>query len=260
MLSQRSGLLSRTAVFSEPLAPWCGVAASVTLAGVDLLLAFITPEYNAISETISEMHGTDKAYSTIARLSLLAYCGLAVPFTLRALLLPEIGGPWVRFMAFGLWVHVVMGVITAAFQTDSLLVIIFGFTANDIHDGAGYVMYVAGIVGVVGAAMAMDHGPSTKWLHLVSVAVATVMITAGLIYATSVADEYTGVKERIGFAAYLLWVALMSLRIGAARPLRPLRLDCHPVSEDVPGRLSGHPKMRKEYLVRVLDWFNRYLA
>ena len=60
-------LLSRAAVSAEPLAPWCGIAASVTLAVVDLLLAVITPEYDAISETISEMHSVDMAYSTIAR-------------------------------------------------------------------------------------------------------------------------------------------------------------------------------------------------
>ncbi len=222
LTKQRAGiLLSRVAVSAEPIAPWCGVAASVTLVSVDLLLAFITPEYNAISETISAMHGINMAYSTIARLSLLVYCVLAVPFTLRALLLPEIGGPWVRFMAFGLWTHVVMGVVTAAFQDFSPREIIFGFNVNDIHDGAGYVMYVAGIVGVVGAAMAMNPSPSTNRLYSVSIVVATVMITTGFIYATSIADEHKGVEERIGFAAYLLWVALVSLRIGAARR-RPL--------------------------------------
>ena len=82
--TQPTSLLSRAAVSAEPLAPWCGVAASVTLAVVDLLLAVITPEYDAISETISEMHSVDMAYSTIARLSLLAYCALIVPFTIRA--------------------------------------------------------------------------------------------------------------------------------------------------------------------------------
>ena len=86
-------LLSRAAVSAEPLAPWCGVAASVTLAVVDLLLAVITPEYDAIGETISEMHSVDMAYSTIARLSLLAYCALAVPFTIRASHMPELSGP-----------------------------------------------------------------------------------------------------------------------------------------------------------------------
>ena len=220
---QRAGiLLSRVAVSAEPLAPWCGVAASVILAGVDLLLAFITPEYNAISETISDMHSADMAYSAIARLSLLAYCALAVPFTLRALLLPEICGPWIRFMAFGLWTHLIMGVIAAAFQTDSLQGVMFGLTANEIHDGAGYGMYVAGIMGVVGAAMAMNPSPSTNRLYSVSIVVAAVMISTGLIYASSIADEHKGVEERIGFAAYLLWVALVSLRIGAARRRRLL--------------------------------------
>ena len=49
--TSHSSLLSRAQVYAEPLAPWCGVAASITLAGVDLLLAVITPEYDAIGET-----------------------------------------------------------------------------------------------------------------------------------------------------------------------------------------------------------------
>ena len=228
-------LLSRAAVLAEPLAPWCGIAASVTLVGIDLLLVLITPEYNAIGETISEMHSVDMAYSTIGRLSLVAYCALAVPFTLRVLLLPEIRGPWVRFMAVGLWTHLVMGLIAAAFQSDSLIEIIYGLTANDIHDGAGYAMYVAGIVGVVGTVMAMDPGPSTKRLYSFSVVVAAVMIVTSLIYVTAIAETYmgpeediglaeayTGLGERIGFAAYLLWVVVMSLRIREARRFRLL--------------------------------------
>ncbi len=210
-------LFSRAAVWAEPLAPWCGVAASITLAGVDLLLAVVTPEYDAISETISEMHSVDMAYSTVARLSLLAYCALAVPFTLRVSLMPDLSGPWVRRMAFGLWLHIVMGVIAAAFQADSEWEVVFGLTANDIHDGSGHVFYVAGILGVVGAIMSMEDTPSTKRLYIVSVAAATVMCCVGLIFVTRVADQYSGVEERIGFAAYLLWLAIMSLRIRAAR-------------------------------------------
>ena len=161
-----ASLLTRAAVSAEPLAPWCGVAASVTLAVVDLLLAVITPEYDAIGETISEMHSVDMAYSTIARLSLLAYCALAVPFTIRASHMPELSGPWVRYMSYGLWLHIIMGVIAAAFQADSPDEVVFGLTANNLHDGAGHLFYVAGLTGVVGAVMAMTttrpRGDSTS--------------------------------------------------------------------------------------------------
>lgn len=212
-----STLLSRAAVSAEPLAPWCGVAASVTLAGVDLLLAGVTPEYDAIGETISEMHSVDMAYSTIARLSLLAYCALFIPFALRAPLMPEISGPWLRYIRLGLWVHVVMGVIAAAFQADSEWVVFLGLTANNIHDGSGHVFYIAGILVVVGVIMAMEDTPSTKRLYSISVYAATIMCCVGIIFVTRIADEFSGLEERIGFAAYLFWLAVMSLRIGAAR-------------------------------------------
>ena len=210
-------LLSRAAVSAEPLAPWCGVAASVTLASVDLLLAVITPEYDAIGETISEMHSVDMAYSTVARLSLLIYCALIVPFTIRASLMPDLSSPWVRYMSFGLWLHIIMGVIAAVFQADSPDEVLLGLTANNLHDGAGHIFYVAGLTGVVGAVMAMDDDPSTRRLFVVSVIVAFVMAQVGLVFVTRVADALTGLEERIGFAAYLLWVTMMSLRIRATR-------------------------------------------
>ena len=214
---QQPSLLSRAADYAEPLAPWCGVAASITLAGVDLLLAVITPEYDAIGETISEMHSVDMAYSTIARISVLAYCALVVPFALRAPLMPELSGPWMRRISFGLWVHIVMGVIAAAFQADSEWVVVLGLTANDIHDGSGHVFYIAGILVVVGTIMSMEDTPSTKRLYSISVFAAAIMCCVGLIFVTRIADEFSGLEERIGFAAYLFWLAVMSLRIGEAR-------------------------------------------
>ena len=210
-------LLSRAAVSAEPLAPWCGVAASVTLAAVDLLLAIITPEYDAIGETISEMHSVDMAYSTVARLSLLIYCALAVPFTIRASHMPELSSPWARYMSFGLWLHIIMGVIAAVFQADSPDEVLLGLTANNLHDGAGHLFYVAGLTGVIGAVMAMDDDPSTRRLFVVSVIVAFIMVQVGLVFVTRVADALTGLEERVGFAAYLLWVTMMSLRIRATR-------------------------------------------
>ena len=215
-------LLSRAAVSAEPLAPWCGIAASVTLAVVDLLLAVITPEYDAIGETISEMHSVDMAYSTIARLSLLAYCALAVPFAIRASHMPELSGPWVRYMSFGLWLHIIMGVIAAVFQADSPDEVLLGLTANNLHDGAGHIFYVAGLTGVVGAVMSIEDDPSTRRLYVISVIVAFVMAQVGLVFVTRVADALTGLEERIGFTAYLFWVTMMSLRIRATRRRMPL--------------------------------------
>ena len=43
------------------VAPWMGVVASIELAGIDLLLAFITPDYDAAGETISQMQGVNAA-------------------------------------------------------------------------------------------------------------------------------------------------------------------------------------------------------
>ena len=43
------------------------------------------------------------------------------------------------------------------------------------------------------------------------------MAQVGLVFVTRVADGLTGLEERIGFTAYLFWVTMMSLRIGAAR-------------------------------------------
>ena len=110
-----------------------------------------------------------------------------------------------------------MGEIAAAFQADSSDVVVFGRTANNLHDGAEYISYVAGILGVISAIMAMEGSPSTKRLYSISVIAAAIMCCVGLVFVTRVAEMLTGLEERIGFAVYLFWVTVMSLRIGAAR-------------------------------------------
>ena len=122
-----------------------------------------------------------------------------------------------RYMSCGLWLQIIMGEIAAAFQADSSDVVVFGLTANNLHDGAGYISYVAGILGVISAIMAMEGSPSTKRLYSISVIAAAIMCCVGLVFVTRVAEMLTGLEERIGFAVYLFWVTVMSLRIGAAR-------------------------------------------
>ena len=46
---------------------------------------------------------------------------------------------------------------------------------------------------------------------------AAIMCCVGLVFVTRVAEMLTGLEERIGFAVYLFWVTVMSLRICAAR-------------------------------------------
>ena len=43
------------------------------------------------------------------------------------------------------------------------------------------------------------------------------MILTGLMFVTRALNDFMGIHERIGFAAYLTWVALMSIRIEVER-------------------------------------------
>ena len=213
----RVQLLRRVGGLVWFVAPWCGIAASIELAGIDLLLAIITPDYDGAGETISQMQGVNAAYSTEARLSLLVYSLLVIPFTIRATLLPGLRQPWVKVMMFGLWAHVVMGIAAAGFQSEYHRIVFLRFTANNIHDAAGHVFFVVGILGVIGTALAMDRVPEYRRLKIVSTIAAAIMILTGLMFITRALNDFMGIHERIGFAAYLTWVALMSIRIEVAR-------------------------------------------
>ncbi len=213
----RAQLIERVGALIWFVAPWFGIAASIELAGIDLLLAFITPDYDGAGETISQMQGVNAAYSSEARLSLLIYCLLVIPFTIRATRLPELRQPWVKLMIFGLWAHVVMGFATTGFQSEYHRLIILDLTANNIHDAAGHVFFVVGTLGVIGTVLAMDRRPEHRRLRIASAIAAGIMILTGLMFVTRTANEYMGIEERIGFAAYLTWVALVSIRIESLR-------------------------------------------
>ena len=213
----RAQLLKRAWGLIWFVAPWFGIAASIELAGIDLWLAIITPDYDGAGETISQMQGVNAAYSAEARLSLLVYSLLVIPFTIRATRLPGLRQPWVKVMMFGLWAHVVMGIAAAGFQSEYHRIVFLRFTANNIHDAAGHVFFVVGILGVIGTALAMDRLPEYRRLKIVSTIAAAIMILTGLMFITRALNDFMGIHERIGFAAYLTWVALMSIRIEVAR-------------------------------------------
>ena len=210
-------LLKRAWSLTWFVAPWLGVVASIELAGIDLLLAFITPDYDAAGETISQMQGVNAAYADEARLSLLVYCLLIIPFVLLVTRLPGLRQPWVKVMAFGFWVHLVMGFLTVGFQSEYHRVVFLGFTDNNLHDAAGHVFFVAGILGVVGTALSMHRVDSYRRLKIASILAASIMILTGLMFVTRTLNDFMGIHERIGFAAYLTWLALMSIRIEMVR-------------------------------------------
>ena len=191
--------------FVAPVVRHRGPASS--LAGIDLLLAIITPDYDGVGETISQMQSVNAAYSAEARLSLLIYSLLVIPFTIRATRLPGLRQPWVKVMMFGLWAHVVMGIAAAGFQSEYHRIVFLRFTANNIHDAAGHVFFVVGILGVIGTALAMDRVPEYRRLKIVSTIAAAIMILTGLMFVTRALNDFMGIHERIGFAAYLTWVA-----------------------------------------------------
>ncbi len=212
----RSAAFQRVLTLAALIAPPLGVIASVELAGIDIVLAFITPDYNEASETISQMQAPDAAYAAISRLSLLAYAVLVIPFTIRLTALSELRRPWVWLMAFGLWVHVATAYATAGFQSESRTVAFAHFTVNDLHDAMGHIMYTAGVTGMVGFIMAQG-GPLAGRLPAFSTAAAAVMIAVGLAFVLRIAQQYTGIEERIGYAAYLLWVGVVSVYLERVR-------------------------------------------
>ena len=131
--------------------------------------------------------------------------------------LPGLRQPWIKVVAFGFWVHLVMGFLTVGFQSEYHRVVFMGFTDNNLHDAAGHVFFVAGILGVVGTALAMHRVDSYRRLKIASVIAASIMILTGLMFVTRTLNDYMGIHERIGFAAYLVWLALMSIRIEIVR-------------------------------------------
>lgn len=215
--------LKRTTAFLVAIGPWSGIAAWGVIAVTDIVLSVVTPGYDAVGETTSQLMSEDARYSILARVGLATYGVLLVPFAMLVTSHFRARQPLVLVRTGALWTHILASLVAASFQNDSGQDIISGITVNRIHDRSAEVLFAAAFLAVTATAITA-RGLESRRIAWTSAIVAVVMALTGLGIVFDILPAFTGIEERAGLFAFLIWVAVISLVAARSR-----RSDTHSV-------------------------------
>ncbi len=188
------------------VASWVTVLTCAGLATSDFVLALVTPGYDLVGETSSQLMSPDAKYSTPARIFLGLYAVLLLPF---ALLLPErFSGrtPFAVLSVAGIWVHMGASLVSALALNDSDAKVFGGVTANEIHDEAAIAMFGAAAAALVGAAF--GYRSSLRYLRVLTFVVVGVLAVIGPLFVAEVWTDVNGLAERIMAVSFVAWIAV----------------------------------------------------
>jgi quinol-cytochrome oxidoreductase complex cytochrome b subunit len=200
----------RATAFLVAIGPWSGIAAWGVIAVTDIVLSVVTPGYDAVGETTSQLMSEDARYSTLARVGLATYSVLLIPFALLVTSHFRALQPLALLRTGALWTHILAGLVAASFQNDSSQDIISGITVNRIHDRSAEVLFAAAFLAVTATAITA-RGLESRRIAWTSAIVAVVMALTGLGLVFDILPVFTGIEERAGLFAFLIWVAVISL-------------------------------------------------
>ncbi len=195
-------------------APVATVIGCVTLAATDSLASVLTPGYDFVGETSSQLMNPEARYSTLTRVSLALYAVLMVPFATRfsieAVSPPKHVGPAPGLLAIGgVWVHIVAAIVAAAASNDSNSSVVGSVTANEVHDMAARVMFGAWLAVLIGASLARNSDSFlSRKLTITLTALAT---TGAAVFAFEVVTEINGLLERVIATLLVLWMIAIAV-------------------------------------------------
>lgn len=198
-------------MFLVAIGSWSGIAACGVFVLTDFTLSVATPGYDAVGETTSQLMSEDARYSVIARIGLATYCVLLIPYVMRVTSLFRAQQPFAILRTGALWMHILASIAAASFQNDSTSDIFWGITANSIHDRSAEILFAAAFLAVVATAIT-ERELESRTIAWISTIVAFVMALTGLGIVFDVLPAYTGIEERVGLVAYVIWVAVISRR------------------------------------------------
>lgn len=194
----RSGLIAS-------IAPWTTVAACSGLVIGDLVLSAITPGYNMVGDTSSQLMSPDARYSAATRVIVGLYAVLLVPFAL-GLSNHFSRRPITEALArTAIWVHIAAAIISALALNDSDAGIIGGLDANDIHDQAAMVMFGAALIVLIG--FVFGHRTETARIRLLTYSSLSIMLIVGPLFVAEIWTDVNGVTERVLAASFMVWMA-----------------------------------------------------
>ncbi len=195
--------------------------ACLGLATSDAVLSMLTPGYDMVAQTSSQIMSPDARYSTLARVILGLYAVLLVPFGVFLHRGSErnagrLGGTGWGLAVSGVWVHIAAALIGAVALNDSPDTLIAGLSANRVHDMSALVMFAAGLVTVAGFAAGYDR---RGWVQAdVTYVVLAVLTIVGSVFVLEAWTAGNGVLERVLGASFMSWMVVTGWSKREAEP------------------------------------------
>ena len=187
---------------------WFTTAATVQLAVLDLVLGLITPDYDIVRDTSSQLMSPDARYEGLARVSLGLHAALLLPFMMTTGRLLSTGQLRSGLITTAISVYIVAALISAIAANDSNAQAIGDLTANQVHDLAAIVMFAAAFATLIGTLFTIR---TLSWSgQIATYASFTVLIIAGPVFLAEIVTEINGILERVLASAFLIWMVAIA--------------------------------------------------
>ena len=194
----------------------CGIISSIWYAAMNVLVPLQWAGYSSAAQTISELSAIDAPTRTLWML-------LAIPYTL---LIAAFGwGTWrfggelraMRATGAVIFAFGALGVFWpfAPMHLREALAHGAGSASDTLHIGLGVASVLLMIIAMSSASAALG-----RWFTVYSVGTIAIVLIFGAMTGAEAADiganrptPFVGVWERISVGAFLLWVAVLSMRL-----------------------------------------------
>jgi hypothetical membrane protein len=189
----------------------CGVLAPIMLASVIFIVGQITPDYNPVSDTVSQSGTPDSPYSVVLNAGFVVYgismCGVAGGFYRRLRY-----APIARVLAILLIIHGVSSILLALFP-DSLDFPGKHFTEDMLHNVFSAVSYAAELIGMLVFAKIAYRDKRLKAVAILGLAVVAFNLPLPMVTMLDLIKPISGLLQRLFTAGWLLWLIVTSLSL-----------------------------------------------
>jgi len=176
------------------------------------IAGFISPGYSPVSQTMSRLAEPGMPHVNLFRGALVAQ---AIGMSALAYLLWRVLGSRWRFgvPAFLLVVYALASLADAAFQAESSKVILWGVTANQIHQHSAHVGVAAMVAAMAVATWALWNQPGWQQVARVSGMMVGIVLVVGVTFPFQLWPDVHGALERFMLGTTLVWVDVMAVAL-----------------------------------------------
>ena len=211
MASTTEAIREKKAVLVRWLAV-CGMAAPPVLLLFEIVGVAVTPGYDRVSQTASQLSAPGVPYPEIMRMGYVVYSILIFCLAVGLANVLE----WnrkTRVALVLLFLYSASGIIAGIFKSDSQEIIFLNATEDIIHDSSAFFAVLC--IGAVVATLSYGTRGMPEWQGLPKLAI--MVLAGGILLALPFPLHFWpgvhGILERALFAVTVFWIEVLSFRV-----------------------------------------------